>query len=127
LYNKLRHWFARLVIIVGGNALALWIADIYVPGFALSHNWLLIILVALVLSVLNFLLKPVLTLILGPVIVLTLGLGVLIVNALILYILPIATNYIDITRGSITIQTIPALILGTLIVSAINLIIHLAL
>lgn len=121
------HWLARLVIIVGGNALALWIANTYVPGFVLSSNWLLIILVALVLAVLNFLLKPILTLILGPIIVLTLGLGVLVVNGLILWLLPIVTNYIDFLRGSITIQTIPALFFATLIVSIINFIIHLAL
>jgi putative membrane protein len=121
------HWLARLVIVVGGNALALWIADMYVPGFVLSHNWLLVILVALVLAILNFLLKPVLTLILGPIIILTLGLGVLIVNALILYILPIIADHIDFLRGSIIIQNIPALFFATLVVSIINFIIHLAL
>ncbi len=121
------HWLARLAIIVGGNALALWIANTYVPGFVLSSNWLLIVLVALVLAVLNFLLKPILTLILGPIIVLTLGLGVLVVNGLILWLLPIITNYIDFLRGSISIQTIPALFLATLIVSIINFFIHLAL
>jgi putative membrane protein len=121
------HWFARLVIVVGGNALALWIADMYVSGFVLSHNWLLIILVALVLAVLNFLLKPILTLVLGPIIILTLGLGVLVVNALILYILPIIADHIDFLRGSIIIQNIPALFFATLVVSIINFIIHVAL
>jgi len=121
------HWLARLAIIVGGNALALWIANMYVPGFALSGNWVTLVLIALVLAGLNFLLKPVLTLILGPVIVLTLGLGVLVVNAIILYILPIIADHIDFLHGSIIIQNIPALFFATLIVSVINLIIHLAL
>lgn len=121
------HWFARLVIVVGGNALALWAANTWVPGFVLSGNWLTLILIALVLSILNFLLKPILTLILGPIIVLTLGLGVLIVNAIILWILPVIADHIDFLHGSIIIQTIPALVLSTLVVSAINFIIHLAL
>ena len=60
------HWFARLVIIVGGNALALWAANTFVPGFVLGGNWITLIAIALVLSVLNFFLKPILTLILGP-------------------------------------------------------------
>jgi putative membrane protein len=121
------HWLGRLVIIVGGNALALWIANTYVPGFILSSNWILIILVALTLAALNFLLKPILTLILGPIIILTLGLGVLIVNGIILYILPVIADHIDILHGSIIIQNIPALFFATLIVSIINFVIHLAL
>lgn len=121
------HWLARLGIIVGGNMAALWIADRIVPGFVMSGGWIIFLLVALVLAVLNFLLKPILTLILGPVIVLTLGLGVLVVNAVILWLLPIVTDHIDFLRGSITIQSIPALLFATLIVSIVNFIIHLAL
>ena len=121
------HWFARLVIIVGGNALALWIANTYVPGFVLNGGAITLILVAIVLAVLNFLLKPLLTLILGPVIILTLGLGVLVVNAVILWILPIVADRIDFLNGSIIIQNIPALFFATLIVSVINFIIHVAL
>ena len=117
----------RLVLIVGGNALALWIAYLYVPGFVLSTNWLTLILIALTLAILNFLLKPILTLVLGPVIILTLGLGVIIVNGIILYILPVIADHVDILRGSIIIQNIPALFFATLIVSIINFIIHLAL
>ena len=121
------HWFARLVIVVSGNALALWIANSYVPGFVLNGNWITLILIALVLAALNFLLKPILTLILGPIIILTLGLGVLVVNAIILYLLPIVASHIDFLHGSIIIQTIPALFFATLIISIINFIIHVAL
>jgi putative membrane protein len=121
------HWLAKLAIIVGGNALALWVANTYVSGFVLNGNWVTLILIGLTLAVLNFFLKPILTLVLGPVIILTLGLGVIIVNAIILYILPIIANHIDFLHGSITIQTIPALFFATLIVSIINFIIHLAL
>ena len=121
------HWFARLVIVVGGNALALWIANSYVPGFVLNGNWITLILIALVLAALNFLLKPILTLILGPIIILTLGLGVLVVNAIILYLLPIVASHIDFLHGSIIIQNIPALFFATLIISIINFIIHVAL
>jgi putative membrane protein len=121
------HWLAKLAIIVGGNALALWVANTYVPDFILRDDWLTLILIGLTLAVLNFLLKPLLTLVLGPVIILTLGLGIIIVNAIILYILPIIADHIDFLHGSITIQTIPALFFATLIVSIINFIIHLAL
>jgi putative membrane protein len=121
------HWLARLAIIVGGNAIALWVADTYVSGFVLSGNWITLVLIALVLAALNFILKPILTLVLGPVIILTLGLGVLVVNAIILYVLPIIANHIDFLHGSIIIQNIPALFFATLIISIINFIIHVAL
>jgi len=121
------HWLARLILVVGGNALALWVAYLYVPGFLLSGNWVTLVLIALTLAILNFILKPILTLILGPVIILTLGLGIIIVNAIILYILPIIADHIDFLHGSISIVGIPALILATLVVSVINFIIHLAL
>jgi putative membrane protein len=120
------HWLARIILIILGNALALWLANMYVPGFILAATLWQLALIAFVLALLNFLLKPLLTLVLGPIIILTLGLGVIVVNAIILYLLPIITNHIDFLRGSITIQTIPALLFTTLIVSAVNFIIHLA-
>jgi putative membrane protein len=126
-YNESMHWLARVAIVVGGNALALWIADRFVAGFGLSNNWITIILIALILAGLNFFLKPVLTLIFGPVIVLTLGLGIIIVNAIILWLLPVIASHIDFLNGSIIIQSVPALLEATIIVSVINFIIHLAL
>lgn len=120
------HWLGRIILIIGGNALALWLANMYVPGFALNGNWVAIVLIALILSLLNFFLKPILTLVLGPIIILTLGLGIIIVNAIILYLVYATANHIDFLHGSIMIQNIPALFWTTLIVSVINFIIHLA-
>ena len=103
-YNHIMQWLFKFVIIVAGNALALWLAWLYVPGFVLNTaDWVQLVLVALVLALLNALLKPLLTLVLGPVIILTLGIGILIVNAAILCILPMLLNYIDFLRGTISI------------------------
>ena len=121
------HWFARLVIIVGGNALALWLANMWVPGFVLNGGAITLILIAIVLAVLNFFLKPLLTLVLGPIIILTLGLGVLDGERAYSFLLPIVTDHIDFLHGSIIIQNIPALFFATLIVSILNFIIHVAL
>ncbi len=120
------HWLLKFAIVVAGNAFALWLANLYVPGFVLQGTWLQIAFIALVLALLNGLLKPILTLVLGPIIVLTLGIGVLVVNAVILYVLPLLLNYIDFLRGGVIIQDIPALVYATLIVSVVNFIIHLA-
>jgi putative membrane protein len=119
------HWLLRVILTILGNALALWIANRFVPGFILNAGIIQLIVIALILALLNWILKPILTLILGPIIILTLGLGLIIVNAIILYVLPILANHLDFLRGSITIQDIPALILTTLVVSVINFLIHL--
>lgn len=120
------HWLAKLVLVIAGNALALWLANQYVMGFAVSAPIAGLLIIAATLTVLNFILKPILTLILGPIIVLTLGLGLILVNATVLKVLEYLSHNLDFMRGSITIESIPALLLATLVVSAINFIIHLA-
>ena len=125
------HWLFKLIIITAGNAFALWLANWasmrYFPGFSLQAPITGLIIIALVLTLLNFILKPVLTLILGPIIIITLGLGLIIVNAIILWFASYLSNLpqLDFVHGSITIQTIPALILATLVVSIVNFVIHL--
>jgi len=119
------HWLVKILIVILGNALALWLAYLWVPGFILTANFLQLFVIGLILAVLNFLLKPLLSLVLGPIILITLGLGIIIVNAIILYLLPILADHLDFLRGSITIQNIPALFLATIIVSVVNFAIHL--
>jgi len=120
------HWLVKLVIVTAANAFALWLANRWVAGFVLTSPLLGLILLALTLTILNFLLKPILTLVLGPIIILTLGLGLIIVNALILWFAAYLSHLpqLDFIHGSITIQTIPALIIATLVVSAVNFIVH---
>ncbi len=107
-----------------GNAVALWLANLFIPGFVVHATVLQLLLVAFVLALLNWILKPILTLFFGPIIILTLGIGVLIVNAVILLLLPWLANHIDFLRESINIQNIPALILATVLVSIVNLMVH---
>jgi len=120
------HWLLKFAIIIAGNALALWLAYLYVPGFVISTDWTKIVLIALVLALLNGLLKPVLKLVLAPFIILTLGIGLLVVNGIMLYILPHLVDYIDFLHGSIIFMDIPALVYTTLIVSVVNFVIHIA-
>jgi putative membrane protein len=120
------HWLLKLAFITAGNAFALWLANLWVPGFVLNTPVIGLIIIALTLTILNFLLKPILSLILGPIIVITLGLGIIIVNAIVIWVLVYLANHLDFMHGSISIQSIPALLLATLVISAINFIIHLA-
>ncbi|MBU6500394.1 MAG: phage holin family protein [Patescibacteria group bacterium] len=112
-------FLAKIFLVIAANAGAIWAAATYVPGFHFSGSTIELLELALILMALNLILKPIVKLLLGPIIVLTLGIGLIVVNALMLYIL-------DIFSKSITIETIPALVYGTLIVSVINFIVHLA-
>ena len=112
-------FLAKIIVTIAVNAFALWAAANYIPGFTITADFKGFLVLALILSALNYFLKPIITLILGPVIVLTLGLGIFLVNALMLFIL-------DKLSTNITIDNVPALIYGTLLVSLINFILHLA-
>ena len=104
------------------NAAGLLATAYFVPGFVIvggseSFNYRAFIVLALVLTALNFLVKPFLKLLLGPIIILTLGLGLIAVNAFLLYIL-------DVFSKDLMIETIPALLLATLIIGFANLVFH---
>jgi putative membrane protein len=124
------HWLFKLIIVTAGNAFALWLANWasvrYFPGFTLSTPILGLIIIALVLTILNFILKPVLTLVLGPIIIITLGLGLILVNAIVIWVLAYLSNLpqLDFIHGSITITSIPALLFATIIISIVNFVIH---
>jgi putative membrane protein len=61
-------------------ALGLWLASVLVPGIAVAGPWTLLG-AALLLGIVNAVLRPVLVLLTLPVTVLTLGLFVLVINA----------------------------------------------
>jgi putative membrane protein len=114
----------RIVLTVAGNAFALWLAAEYVSGFHTSHDYVKLAGIAFLLALLNFFVRPALKLLFGPIILLTLGVGILVVNAIVIYLLQYAANHLDALSGSITIETIPALIYGTLIITIVNWIVR---
>ncbi len=118
------HWLAKVALTILGNAFALWLADLLIPGFGIHATVVQLLLIAFVLALLNWILKPILTLIFGPIIILTLGIGILIVNAIILELLRLFADHLAFLQGSITIQTILALVLATVLISIVNLLIH---
>ena len=110
-------FLAKLILIIIANAAALWVAIKYIDGFGISGGAEEIISIAIVLTALNFFLKPILKLVLGPIIVLTLGLGLILVNAIVLYLL-------DLISKNLNIEGILALLYGTILISAVNFLVH---
>lgn len=110
---------AKLLVTVAVNAAALFAAAYIVKGFNLNVTVESIVFLAVILTLLNLLLKPLLKLILGPLIILTLGLGLILVNMVILYIL-------DIISPDITIGGIVPLIYSSIIIGVVNFVFHFA-
>jgi len=109
----------KLLVAVAVNAAALFAAAYLVKDLKLNVTVESIVFLAVILTLLNLLLKPVLKLILGPFIVLTLGLGLILVNMVILYIL-------DIISPNLTIGGIVPLIYSSLIIGIVNFAFHFA-
>jgi putative membrane protein len=74
-----------LVKVVIGAA-ALWVAVQIVPGLEFDGSVVALLLVALILGVINAVVRPILTVLSLPLVLLTLGLFLLVVNAIALAI-----------------------------------------
>lgn len=107
----------RLIALILGNVLALFLASYYIAGVAINGGWQEVLIVGLVFSAVNFFLKPLLKLLLGPIILLTLGVFILVINMGVLWVT-------DLLLPQMSIANISALFLATLLVSAINFATH---
>lgn len=119
-YNLgIMRWLFRIILAVAVNLTAILAANYWIPGFRVSGGFQEWLMAAGILTLLNFLVKPVLKLFLGPIIVITLGLGLILVNVIVM-------NLLDRFSGNISIDTIPALIYGSILVGVLNFIMHYA-
>src|SRR4030067_1296426 len=68
------------------NALAVYLAVLFVPGINYQGGWLGIVWLALILGLLNAFLRPLLQLLTCPLILLTLGLFTLLINTFLFWL-----------------------------------------
>jgi len=101
------------------NFLALFLAAEYVAGFSIAGGLPGLIGVTLVFAAINVFIRPFFKFVLSPLIILTLGLGILIVNAGMLWLL-------DFFSEQVTIGGLDALLYATLLISAIHLVINIS-
>ena len=104
----------RLILAVLINALALWVAHRYVPGFSVSGDIWTYAVAGVVLAFLNGVIKPIIKILALPLILLTLGLFTLVINALLLWSL----SYIV---PSVIIAGMIPLAWATLVVTVVNI------
>ena len=108
---------SRLIFLFSSNLIALGAAVYFVKGFEIAVNFKSFIMTAAIFTLISVFIRPILKAVLSPIIILTLGIGIIFVNALTLYLL-------DILSADITINGLLPLFYATLIISAINIVIH---
>ena len=104
---------------IASNIVAFLITNYYLPDFIITKDTYTLLTVGALFALLNIFIRPVLRLILSPIIFLTFGIGIILVNATILYLL-------DFFSGAVTINGISTLLYATLIVGAVNLLLHIS-
>ena len=105
---------SHIVLHLAANALAILAADYLIQRFSFTGNFKDLIILAAILTAINTFIRPFIKLILSPFILITFGLLSIVINAIILYIL-------DIFQNTITIEGYKSLLLGTLLISATNM------
>lgn len=112
-------WLPRLILYLFSNLMALLLAGNFIKGFVITNDFFNLLAAAAVFTLINALIKPVVSFILSPITFLTLGLFSLVINGAMLYLL-------DIFSDGVTITEIESLIYGTLLITAVNALIHLS-
>jgi putative membrane protein len=108
---------ARLVI----NAIAIWVAAYIVPGLTLTGNVLSWLVVAIIFGLINALIKPIVKLLTLPINIVTLGLFSLVINALMLMLTGLLTDFLVIE--GVLLGFVPAL-MGSILISIVSTVLN---
>lgn len=103
----------RLLIHIIANAIGIGVAAYFIDGMSVDPTFEAYLKAAALLTLGNLLIRPILKIVLGPIIIITFGLGIVVVNALVLY----GVDYIS---TDITISGLYPLVYATLILAVIN-------
>jgi len=114
---------AKLILRWAIIGVAVWLAILIVPGIqADPGDYTTIAAVALILGLLNAVVRPILKLLSCPLIVLTLGLFVLVLNAIMFWLAGVVSGALGL---SFAVQDFWAALLGSLIVSVVSAVLNL--
>jgi putative membrane protein len=98
-------------------AAALWVAVLLVPGLEFEGSIVALLVIALVLGVVNVVVKPIISVLSLPLVILTLGLFLLVINAITLAIVIAISGALDL---GLTTTGFGATFLGALGVSIVS-------
>jgi putative membrane protein len=128
---------SEIIVRVGINAIALFVAVKVLPSNLLSFNWgsdwWKLLVVALVFALVNSYIKPIVKALSFPISIMTLGLVAFVINAAMLLLVALASNTLKLGfkvgdfPPSITSDTIVGALVGALIISVVSTVASIAL
>jgi len=126
LVQKTRGGCLSSVVVFLLSGLAVWLASVIVPGMHVESFWPDAVVAALVIALLNAIVKPLLVVLTLPVTILTLGLFLLVVNAGMLMLADAMLDglkldgFMPAVLGSIVLSIVSALISKAFVVAQDN-------
>lgn len=105
-----RSFVIRLLI----NAIAITVTAYLLPGITVSNEFVPLLIVAVIFSLVNSIIKPILVALTCPAVILTLGLFILVINGLVLQI----TAYF--AKDLLQVNGLGWAILGGIIIAIVN-------
>jgi len=111
-------WLIKLILQILANALAIFLLAKYVPQIKFTGDLLDYLLVGLILSLANLIVRPILRIISAPLIFITMGLFMIVINAIILF-------GVDWFVQELTIIGFWGYFWGVIVISILNAAVHL--
>ena len=105
--------FAKIVILILSNAVAIFVASRIIDGIEVEASWMNYVIAGALLGVVNTFIRPVIKLLSLPFIILTLGFFTIIINIVLLFI-------VSFILPTFNIEGIFAAFWGVLIISIVN-------
>jgi putative membrane protein len=113
-----------MLITILANALALFLVSKLLDGFVFEGGWVAPLIVAIILTVLNFILKPILKLLAFPLVFITGGLFLIVLNALMLYLSEAILEVLDFEGVNLEVDGVLTYLLAAVIFGLANWLIH---
>lgn len=115
---------SRLIYTIIVNALALFGASYVLPGFSFEGGWVAPLIFAIILIVLNVVIKPIMKLLSFPLIFITGGLFLVLINAVTLYLAEYILRVMDVSGVSVQFETPLTYLWAAIIFGVANWLIH---
>lgn len=114
----------RLIYTIITNALALFAVSVALPGLVFEGGWIAPVIAAVVLTLLNMLVKPILKFLSFPLVFVSAGLFLIVINAGIIFLTQYFVTVMDIHGVSMQINDLLTYLLAAIIFGVANWLIH---
>jgi putative membrane protein len=112
-------FLVKLILKIAFTALGIWVASRFIPGIKWDQSYQHLAIAAIVLGLVNAIVRPIITILTLPITVLTLGLFLLVVNGLMLLLVSFFLK-----GYGFTVEGLVPAILGAIVIGVISWIGH---